>query len=289
MTERYNQDVKANTTGGISDKSGFTLVELIVVLVILAILAAILVPALLGWIDKAKEKGVILECREVVHASQATATEIYGKKGDVTVFDVRASETKAEILKLADVTGTIQNISINNNHIINYLRYRTADGIVVTYNIDADVRYVIGSSYSADAKGYYDWVDDARVDKNLNYDLKGTQELQKVFKEENGGEFPGLTEWEAQLIDAPSDNNLEWRPYMADGTVLLGAAAPSSNLNVNLLFYNGNYYYHENGYGKKDGASITDKGNFDVSVLDAAPSSKEYQKDGKSTWIRYVP
>ena len=76
---------------------------------------------------------------------------------------------------------------------------------------------------------------------------------------------------------------------MADGTVLLGAAAPSSNLNVNLLFYNGNYYYHENGYGKKDGASITDKGNFDVSVLDAAPSSKEYQKDGKATWIRYVP
>ena len=36
------------------DNKGFTLVELIVVLVILAILAAILVPALLGYIDKAK-------------------------------------------------------------------------------------------------------------------------------------------------------------------------------------------------------------------------------------------
>ena len=34
---------------------GFTLVELIVVLVILALLAALLVPALLGYIDKAKE------------------------------------------------------------------------------------------------------------------------------------------------------------------------------------------------------------------------------------------
>ena len=34
------------------NNKGFTLVELIVVLVILAILAAILVPALLGYIDR---------------------------------------------------------------------------------------------------------------------------------------------------------------------------------------------------------------------------------------------
>jgi len=38
------------------NNKGFTLVELIVVLVILAILAAILVPTLLGWIDKARSE-----------------------------------------------------------------------------------------------------------------------------------------------------------------------------------------------------------------------------------------
>lgn len=36
-------------------KRGFTLVELIVVLVILAILAALLIPALTGYIDKARK------------------------------------------------------------------------------------------------------------------------------------------------------------------------------------------------------------------------------------------
>ena len=38
-----------------SAKRGFTLVELIVVLVILAILAALLIPALTGYIDKARK------------------------------------------------------------------------------------------------------------------------------------------------------------------------------------------------------------------------------------------
>ncbi len=56
---------------------GFTLVELIVVLVILAILAAILVPALLGHIDKAREKQDILDARNCMMAAQSELTEMY--------------------------------------------------------------------------------------------------------------------------------------------------------------------------------------------------------------------
>ena len=51
-------------------KKGFTLVELIVVLVILAILAALLVPTLIGYIDKAREKQIVAETRQVVMAAQ---------------------------------------------------------------------------------------------------------------------------------------------------------------------------------------------------------------------------
>ena len=66
------------------NKKGFTLVELIVVLVILAILAALLIPALTGYIDKAREQSLITEGSLVLTAAQATVSEAYGT-GDLKV------------------------------------------------------------------------------------------------------------------------------------------------------------------------------------------------------------
>lgn len=63
------------------DNRGFTLVELIVVLVILAILAAILVPALLGYIDSARDKQYMLNARNCITAAQAQLIELYGTSG----------------------------------------------------------------------------------------------------------------------------------------------------------------------------------------------------------------
>ncbi len=62
-----------------NDNKGFTLVELIVVLVILAILAAILVPALLGYIDEARNKQLQLHGKSLLTAAQSAASQAYGK------------------------------------------------------------------------------------------------------------------------------------------------------------------------------------------------------------------
>ena len=93
-----------------NNKKGFTLVELIVVLVILAILAALLIPALTGYIDKAKEKSIVAETRQVVMAAQTLVDESYGTKVEGTAVkvgvdmnDEKFDVTYQQIADLAEV------------------------------------------------------------------------------------------------------------------------------------------------------------------------------------------
>ena len=122
-----------------SKKGGFTLVELIVVLVILAILAALLIPALTGYIDKAKEKSVVAETRQVVLAAQTLYDEEYGtiaRNGNAPSFDKNnATKIKySDVADLAEVSGkgTIDNIAVTKNK-ISEVQY-TRDGKTCTFN-----------------------------------------------------------------------------------------------------------------------------------------------------------
>jgi len=91
-----------------NSNKGFTLVELIVVLVILAILAAILVPALLGYIDRAREKQYVLNAKSALTATQAEFSSLYGEgativtSGSDLTFNVDSSNkltTRSEVVK----------------------------------------------------------------------------------------------------------------------------------------------------------------------------------------------
>lgn len=146
LFEQRNKKLKENR------KKGFTLVELIVVLVILAILAALLIPALTGYIRKTKEKSITAETRQVVMAAQTLADEAYGtltltgsKTVTITVGndDKTSSSTtdtsstiklsKKEIKELAEVTGTIETVEGSNGKITK-VEY-TNDGKTCTYEL----------------------------------------------------------------------------------------------------------------------------------------------------------
>lgn len=135
-------------------KKGFTLVELIVVLVILAILAALLIPALTGYIDKAKEKSIIAETRQAVMAAQTLVDEEYGgltlADSNTTAITITGNSTagtssdktvtSAEIAKLAEVpeTAIISGTVSKEGKVTNFVYYR--DKMTCTY---ADGKYTV--------------------------------------------------------------------------------------------------------------------------------------------------
>lgn len=255
------------------NKQGFTLVELIVVLVILAILAAIMVPALLGWIDKAKNKDAILECRSVVMAAQGQLAEAYGRgvAQDGLENELNQDPDYKEILKIAGISdgeGTVDDRILVKNHVIDHLTYtKTKTKVTVTYEYqDGNPVYQIGESSRTPSTGieYENSLTsglkkDGLIDENGKVTKKleqmvtdnnklgnNSQGVQNYFWEQLGKEeFPKLTKQEQdEIIKKAKDSGLTgaeayvedaiWKPIVTqEGNMILVAIDKSQQKNQN--------------------------------------------------------
>lgn len=156
------------------DCKGFTLVELIVVIVILAILAAILIPGLLGWIDKAKEKKYEVEARNIYLAAEASFVEGYvrgfkdandkmiesDKTGHYTIIDTY-DQCEEWISYIEEMSG------IDKVHWVRcYFDNGRLKALSIDYESPTDGKYLkawfneIGFEYSGDSGDYDKWKKD---------------------------------------------------------------------------------------------------------------------------------
>lgn len=77
----------------VTNKKGFTLVELIVVIVIILVLAAVMVPNVLKYVDKAARSNTKQEAATMLTQVQADVAEKYSN--DKTIEDVTLGKVKA--------------------------------------------------------------------------------------------------------------------------------------------------------------------------------------------------
>lgn len=101
--------------------SGFTLVEVIVVLVILAVLAAVLVPSLIGYIDLANEKVCLVNRSAILRHYKAIYADNYPNVEEVTlqnILDGEYSDFVEDISAYSCPSGGIYTVSEDGLHII---------------------------------------------------------------------------------------------------------------------------------------------------------------------------
>ncbi len=84
---------------------GFTLIELIVVIAIIAVLAAILVPAMMGWVRKASVNSANANAKQVF-----TAAQTYMQELETQGVAVSADYSEASTVTLNGSTRTVAQI-----------------------------------------------------------------------------------------------------------------------------------------------------------------------------------
>ena len=99
-------------------KKGFTLVELIVVLVILAVLAAMLVPALTGYIKRARQEKDYQMAATVLTAAQSAATYQFSKDITSNVNEGTSAGNGETVATLVGNSGFTCSFTVNSSGVI---------------------------------------------------------------------------------------------------------------------------------------------------------------------------
>lgn len=256
-------------------QKGFTMVELIVVIVIILVLAAVLVPSLLKYIGKSQE-AVCKQNRASLYTEICSAYAVGDYDSLEDAFDDIYSEDSGDFCTTGGYYIFEPNVDEYGDVFSGEILCSEHDGENGTDKFigrDAASHLKLSNRLGIDTKGD----NKGAADKQLN----------AAFKEKYKGTNPSLTDKEKALFDNVSGNiknklsedvrnSLTWEPRVAsNGDVLMVARSKNGGWGTYMVYYNGNYYYHTNGYYNQDSASITDGGVFDINELTKEPEEKK--------------
>ncbi len=263
-----------------SNRNGFTMVELIVVIVIILVLAAILVPSLLKYIGKSQE-AVCKQNRASLYTEICAAYAIGDYDSLEDAFDDIYSEDNDDYCPKGGYYIFEPNVDEYGDEFSGEILCSEHDGKNGTDKF-------IGH----DAASHLKLSHRLGIDTNVDNKGKADKDLNAAFEAKYNGKYPSLTEKEKALFDNVSDNiknplsetlrnSLTWEPRVAsNGDILMVARVRDSGWGTYMVYYNGNYYYHTNGFYNQDSSSITDGGIFDVKDL---TNESEGQK---GVWVK---
>ncbi len=133
-----------------NNRKGFTLIEIVIVIVIIAILAAILVPNIIKWVDKAKLARLKSEADTVRNSVAAYVTHEMGDKFDQNVVTDENITTFVEDFwsGASSAAGTtLQNTDPNSD---GYVTFKIDKGIIdyITFHKDGHTASYDGSVWT---------------------------------------------------------------------------------------------------------------------------------------------
>ena len=112
----------------LKNKKGFTLIEIIVVLVILGILAAIAVPAVMGYIDDAKESKYVAEAHSIYIVIQTEEARAKATAADdITYESIEKEAIKKTSLEDVTIAPTPTNVTPKEEKATSYKVTWTSD------------------------------------------------------------------------------------------------------------------------------------------------------------------
>lgn len=243
-----------------SARQGFTLIELIVVLVILAILAAAGLPALGGYITKARETAAISECGTVVRAAQGRAAELLAF-GSLADLPAQGDAIMAD----CGLPGEIQDVDADVvSGSISYLLYECKNGTLVRYKSNETPQF----SIVRNGDGSHDVVPTPQgklenmIANNKNWLQSELDSGRTYFNRESLASWAMEEENRLEVDGAYTSGwsttaklPLYWRPYyigsVSDKNLILYAAPLASNTwsnwNAYIVYVNGTAYRSSNG------------------------------------------